>query len=95
MSTINQNVIKQPYQDVVELSFLNRKLTTGIHYKKTDLVTKETERTFEDVDTIYYPVFKVYPFGIEKDFGHTLIKFKLSRKAAFTVTGESVLKKDF
>lgn len=82
MTTINQNVIKQPYQDIVELSFLNRKVTTGIHYKKTVLVTKETERTFEDVDTIYYPVFKVYPFGIEKDFGYTLTQLKLSRKAA-------------
>lgn len=82
MRQINKNVIKQPYQDIVELSFLNRKVTTGIHYK-TDLITKETERTFEDVDTIYYPVFKVYPFGIEQDFGYTLIQLKLSRQAAF------------
>lgn len=83
MQQINKNVIKQPYQDVVELSFLNRKVTTGIHYK-TDLITKEVERIFEDVDTIYYPVFRVYPFGIEEDFGHTLIQFELSQKAAFT-----------
>ena len=83
MRQINQNVIKQPYQDVVELSFLNRKVTTGIHYE-TDLVTKETERIFEDVDTIYYPIFRVYPFGIKENLDHTLIKFKLSRKTAFT-----------
>ncbi|MFS5675887.1 hypothetical protein V2V74_05695 [Streptococcus agalactiae] len=83
MRQINQNVIKQPYQEVVELSFLNRKVTTGIHHK-TDLITKEIERIFEDVDTIYYPVFRVYPFGIEEDFGHTLIQFELSQKAAFS-----------
>lgn len=83
MQQINKNVIKQPYQDIVELSFLNRKVTTGIHYK-TDFITKEVERIFEDVDTIYYPVFRVYPFGIEEDFGHTLIQFELSQKAAFS-----------
>lgn len=83
MRQINQNVIKQPYQDVVELSFLNRKVTTGIHYK-TDLITKEVERIFEDVDTISYLVFRVYPFGIEENFDHTLIQFELSQKAAFT-----------
>lgn len=104
MRQINQHVIKQPYQDVVELSFLNREVITGVHHriglftKEEDIDTiyyKETERIFEDIDTIYYPIFRVYPFGIEEDLGHTLIKFKLSRKAAFTVTGESVLKKDF
>lgn len=89
MQQINKNVIRQLYQDVVELSFLNRKVTTGIRYK-TDLITKEIERIFEDVDTIYYPVFKVYPFGIEKDFGHTLIQLKLSRKAAFTKRSSQV-----
>ncbi|MFH5765732.1 hypothetical protein OM916_06045 [Streptococcus agalactiae] len=83
MRQINQNVIKQPYQDVVELSFLNRKATTAIHYK-TDLITKEVERFFEDVDTIYYPAFRVYPFGIEEDFSHRLIQLKLSRRNAFT-----------
>lgn len=91
MRQINQNVIKQPYQDIVELSFLNREMITGIHHK-IDLFTKEKGRIFEDVDTIYYPIFKVYPFGIEEDFGHTLIKFKLSRKAAFTKVGEAFLK---
>ncbi|MCI7677659.1 hypothetical protein ACVRXS_10330 [Streptococcus orisratti] len=83
MRQINQNVIKQPYQDVVELSFLNRKATTAINYK-TDLITKEVERFFEDVDTIYYPAFRVYPFGIEEDFSHRLIQLKLSRRNAFT-----------
>lgn len=51
MRQINQNMIKQPYQDV---------------------------------DTIYYPVFRVYPFGIEEDFSHRLIQLKLSRRNAFT-----------
>lgn len=97
MRQINQKAIKQPYQDIVELSFLNRKVTTGIGYKAASF-GKETERTFTDVDTIYYPIFTVHPFGgLEGKLGfyHDLIKLKLSRETAFTVTGESVLKKDF
>ncbi|MFS9129758.1 hypothetical protein [Streptococcus anginosus] len=90
MRQINKNVIKQPYQDIVQLSFVNRKIITGIHHK-IDLVTKEKEQNFEDVDTIYYPVFKVYPFGIDEEFWHTLIQFKLSRKAAFTKSLEGQL----
>lgn len=90
MRQINKNVIKQPYQDIVQLSFVNRKIITGIHHK-IDLVTKEKEQIFEDVDTIYYPVFKVYPFGIDEEFWHTLIQFKLSRKAAFTKSLEGQL----
>lgn len=97
MRQINQKAIKQPYQDIVELSFLNREVITGIGYKATSF-GKETERTFIDVDIIDYPIFTVHPFGIlegKSGFYHDLIKLKLSRKAAFTVTGESVLKKDF
>jgi len=94
MRQINQNVIKQPYQDIVELSFLNREVITAIGYKAASF-GKETERTFIDDDTIYYPIFTVHPFGIlegKSDFYHNLIKLKLSRKAAFTMTGERVLK---
>lgn len=97
MRQINQKVIKQPYQDIVELSFLNREVITAIGCKAASF-GKEAERTFIDDDTIYYPVFTVHPFGIsegESGFYHELIKLKLSRKSAFTVTGESVLKKDF
>lgn len=94
MKMMNQHVIKKTYQGVVELSFLNREVITGISYKAVPF-EKEKERAFMDVDTIYYPVFRVYPFGIEEDFGHILIKFKLSRKAAFTKNAEGLLKKDF
>ncbi|WP_449463292.1 hypothetical protein [Streptococcus suis] len=86
MRLINQNVIKQPYQDVVELSFLKKEVTTGIHHR-IDLSTKEKVRMFEEVDTIYSPVFRVYPFGIGEDFSHQLIQLKLSRKTAFTSIG--------
>lgn len=96
MKRINKNAIKPAYQEVVELSFLNREVLTGISYKAVPF-EKEVERTFIDTDTIYYPVFTVHPFGNlegKSDFYHKLIKLKLSRKAAFTVTGESsVLKK--
>ena len=97
MRQINQNVIKQPYQDIVELSFLNREVITAIDYNAASF-GKETERTFIDDDTIYYPIFTVHPFGNlegKSDFYHNLIKLKLSRKAAFTMTGERLLKKDF
>lgn len=97
MRQINQNVIKQPYQDIVELSFLNREVITAIDYNAASF-GKETERTFIDDDTIYYPIFTVHPFGNlegKSDFYHNLIKLKLSRKAAFTLTGERILKKDF
>ncbi|MHA2785417.1 hypothetical protein ACXZ8Y_06445 [Streptococcus agalactiae] len=96
MKRINKNAIKPAYQEVVELSFLNREVLTGIGYKAVPF-EKETERTFIDDDTIYYPIFTVHPFGSlegKSDFYHKLIKLKLSRKAAFTVTGElSVPKK--
>lgn len=94
---INQNAIKKPYQEIVELSFLNREVITAISYKVVQF-EKENERTFIDDDTIYYPIFTVHPFGNfegKSDFYHTLIKLKLSRKAAFTRAGESILKKDF
>lgn len=32
-------------------------------------------------------IFRVFPFGIKEDFGHKLIKFKLSRIAAFYAVG--------
>ena len=88
---INQNVIKQPYQEFVELSYLNREVHTAIRYSVVQF-EKEKERTFGDYDTIYYPVFRIYPFGIKEDFGHTLIKFKLSRRAAFTIEVEGFQK---
>ncbi|HEM3667516.1 TPA: hypothetical protein U1C81_001284 [Streptococcus suis] len=97
MKMINQNAIKKPYQEIVELSFLNREVITAISYKVVQF-EKENERTFIDDDTIYYPIFTVHPFGNfegRSDFYHTLIKLKLSRKAAFTRAGESILKKDF
>lgn len=97
MRQINQKAIKQPYQDIVELSFLNREVITAIGYGAASF-RKEAERTFIDDDTIYYPIFTVHPFGIlegESGFYHELIKLKLSRKEAFTMRGEGVLKKVF
>lgn len=91
MKMINQHVIKKPYQGVVELSFLNREMITGIGYQAVPF-EKEKERAFMDVDTIYYPVFRVYPFGITGDFGHILIKFKLSRRTAFLKEEKGFLK---
>ncbi|MCW1017539.1 hypothetical protein [Streptococcus anginosus] len=94
MKMINQHAIKKPYQEVVELSFLNKEVTTAISYKAVQF-EKENERSFIDLDTIYYPVFRVFPFGIKEDFGFIFIKFKLSQNAAFTKNSEGLLKKDF
>ncbi|MBY5050934.1 hypothetical protein K6W07_02915 [Streptococcus agalactiae] len=97
MRLINQNVIKHPYQEVVELSFLNREVITAIGYKAVPF-EKETERTFIDDDTIYYPIFTVHPFASlegKSDFYHILMKLKLSRKAAFIKNGERLLTRDF
>ena len=91
MRQINQKVIKQPYQDIVELSFLNKEVITTISYEAAPF-GKEPERTFIDDDIIYYPIFTVHPFGSlegKLDFYHELIKLKLSQNAAFTVTGKS------
>lgn len=97
MRLINQNVIKHPYKGVVELSYLNREVITAIGYKAVPF-EKETERTFIDDDTIYYPIFTVHPFGNleeKSDFYHILMKLKLSRKAAFIKNGERLLNRDF
>lgn len=85
MKRINKNAIKPAYQEVVELSYLNREIITAICYQLQSF-EKENERTFIDDDTIYYPIFTVHPFGNLKgkfDFHHKLIKLRLSRKAAF------------
>lgn len=85
MKMINQNAIKKSYQEIVELSFLNREVITAISYNE-----KENERTFIDDDTIYYPIFTVHPFGDYEgkfDFHHRLIQFRLSQKDAFTTIG--------
>lgn len=92
MRMINQRVIKEPYQNVVELSFLNREMTTAIAYKAVPFPEK-MERNFIECDTIYYPVFRVYPFGKKVDFYHRLLQIKLSRNAAFTKSASiSILK---
>ncbi|MGQ7333555.1 hypothetical protein ACTGXQ_09015 [Streptococcus suis] len=92
MRMINQRVIKEPYQNVVELSFLNREMSTAIAYKAVPFPEKK-ERNFIECDTIYYPVFRVYPFGKKVDFYHRLLQIKLSRNAAFAKSASiSILK---
>ncbi|WP_332058625.1 hypothetical protein [Streptococcus canis] len=89
MRLINQNVIKPPYQDTVELSYLNREVITAIRYKVVPF-NKETERAFIDDDTIYYPIFTVHPFEChvgKLGFCHRLIQFRLSQKDTFTTIG--------
>lgn len=89
MRLINQNIIKPPYQDAVELSYLNREIITAIHHEVTPF-GEENKRTFVDYDTIYFPTFTVHPFGDYEgkfDFHHRLIQFRLSQKNAFTTIG--------
>ncbi|WP_449448814.1 hypothetical protein [Streptococcus suis] len=86
MTIINQRAVKSPYQDCVELTYLNQEILTGLGYEKRPY-GEESVRNFIIADTLYYPVFTVHLFGKEEDFYHRLIDFKLSRKAAFTAIG--------
>ena len=92
MITINQRAVKKDYQDIVELSFLNREKQTGISYYRKAWNGSEAplEREFVDIEEFYHPVFYVFPFGKKHDFSFWLIRFDVSKKSAFSMTGEFV-----
>ena len=90
MITINQRAVKKDYQDIVELSFLNREKQTGISYYRKSWNGSEAplEKKFVDIDEFYHPVFSVFPFGKKHDFYFRLIQFDVSKKSAFSMKGE-------
>lgn len=92
MITINQRAVKKDYQDIVELSFLNREKRTGISYHRKSCKGSEAplERKFVDIEEWYHPVFSVFPFGKKHDFYFRLIQFDVSKKSAFSMKGEFV-----
>lgn len=92
MITINQRAVKKDYQDIVELSFLNREKRTGISYHRKSWNGSEAplERKFVDIEEWYHPVFSVFPFGKKHDFYFRLIQFNVSKKSAFSTKGEFV-----
>ena len=92
MITINQRAVKKDYQDIVELSFLNREKRTGISYYRKEWNSSEAplEREFVDIEELYHPVFYVFPFGKKHDFCFWLIQFDVSKKSAFSMKGEFV-----
>ncbi|HET0643332.1 TPA: hypothetical protein VQK19_000468 [Streptococcus pneumoniae] len=92
MITINQRAVKKDYQDIVELSFLNREKQTGISYYRKSWNGSEAplEKKFVDIDEFYHPVFSVFPFGKKHDFYFRLIQFDVSKKSAFSMKGEFV-----
>ena len=92
MITINQRAVKKDYQDVVELSFLNREKRTGISYYRNAWNGSEAplEREFVDIEEFYHPVFYVFPFGKKHDFSFWLIQFDVSKKSAFSMKAEFV-----
>ena len=92
MITINQRAVKKDYQDIVELSFLNREKRTGISYHRKSWNGSEAplERKFVDIEEWYHPVFSVFPFGKKHDFYFRLIQFDVSKKSAFSMKGEFV-----
>ena len=92
MITINQRAVKKDYQDIVELSFLNREKRTGISYHRKSWNGSEAplERKFVDIEEWYHPVFSVFPFGKKHDFYFGLIQFDVSKKSAFSMKGEFV-----
>lgn len=92
MVMINKRAVKETYQGIVELSFLNVERFTGIAYSREAWNGFETplKKGFSDVDEMYHLVFRVYPFGKELDFYFKLIRLDLSRRKAFTVKGMKV-----
>lgn len=90
MITINQRAVKKDYQDIVELSFLNREKRTGISYYRKAWNGSEAplEREFADIEEFYHPAFYVFPFGKKHDFCFWLIQFDVSKKSAFSMKGE-------
>lgn len=94
MIMINKHAIKEEYQDVVELRFLNQEIITGIsHYQQAwNGVSAPIKKEFIEVDTIYHPVFYVRPFGHKDELDFQLAHFDISKNDAFTATGTSLLK---
>lgn len=92
MVMINKHAIKETYQGIVELSFLNVERFTDVVYYRESLSGFESplKKEFSDVDTVSHLVFRVYPFGKELDFYFKLIRLDLSRRKAFTVEGVKV-----
>ena len=92
MITINQRAVKKDYQDIVELSFLNREKQTGISYHRKSWNGSEAplEREFVDIEEFYHPVFSVFPFGKKHDFCFEMIQFDVSKKSAFSMKAEFV-----
>lgn len=89
MTLVNQSSIKEAYQDIVELSFMNIERFTGQVYFREEWNGFEAplKKEFSDIDEKYHLVFKVYPFGKRMDLSFKLIQLDLSRRKAFTVEG--------
>lgn len=92
MVMINKRAVKEAYQGIVELSFLNVEKFTGISYYRVAWNGFEAplKKGFSDVDEMYRLVFRVYPFGKELNLYFKLIRLDLSRRKAFTVEGVKV-----
>lgn len=92
MVMINKRAVKEAYQGIVELSFLNVEKFTGISYSREEWNGFEAplKKKFVDADEVSHLVFYIYPFGKELDFYFKLIRLDLSRRKAFTVKGEKV-----
>ena len=92
MVMINKHAIKETYQGIVELSFLNVERFTGIAYCREawNGVEAPLKKRFSDVDEMYHLVFRVYPFGKRINLYFKLIRLDLSRRKAFTVEGVTV-----
>lgn len=89
MVMINKRAVKEAYQGIVELSFLNVERFTGVVYYREPLsgFKSPLKKKFSDVDEVSHLVFRVYPFGKELDLYFKLIRLDLSRRKAFTVKG--------
>lgn len=92
MVMINKRAVKEAYQEIVELSFLNFERFTGVVYYREPLsgFKAPLKKKISDVDEVYHLVFRVYPFGKGLDLYFKLIRLDLSRRKAFTMKGVTV-----
>lgn len=89
-----ENYNENNYYVLLSAKKIKNKTFTGIsHYQRAwNGKDAPVEKEYIEVDTIYHPVFYVRPFGDKDELDFHLVHFDISRKDAFTATGQSLLK---
>lgn len=72
MRLINERIIKKPYQDFVQLSFVNETINSSIIY-----YAGGKEKIFTEGYHDYLMIFQIYPFTKQVDFAITFARISL------------------